>query len=440
MVHDKSLISLSNRKKVCVLVTTYNHEKFIAEAINGILIQEVKFDYEVVIIEDCSTDNTRDIVIDLQRQHPDKVRLVLEDRNQNNNRTWIREIQNSQAQYVACLDGDDYWTSPHKLQRQVDFLESHPECSICFHNTTIVYDDNSKEPFNSNPPEQKRISTLEDLWVAGCFIQTCSVMFRAGLFEVFPSWFETIWAADWALHILNAQYGKIGYIDEVMGAYRQHSGGVWNGLSRIQQILKVMEFYRQMNVNVNFGHDEAIRHVRELWGGELVTEIPLAFRAGGWREGLRGAMGLLRYYPEHILTEFWPCYRPVHFRRYPIIHRLPNRLSRHVKELWANGEYGSRYEGFVDKANSYTVEGWAWDANQPNSPIEIEIFEDDSLWATLPADRFRRDLIEAGKGNGYHAFKYLIPDQLRDGKSHRIYVKVSGSRFPLNPSPTEIKC
>ena len=140
-----------------------------------------------------------------------------------------------------------------------------------------------------------------------------------------------------------------------------------------------------------------------------------------------------------LLTEFWPCYGR-HFRRYPIIHRLPNRLSRHVKELWANGEYGSRYEGFVDKANSYTVEGWAWDANQPNSPIEIEIFEDDSLWATLPADRFRRDLIEAGKGNGYHAFKYLIPDQLRDGKSHRIYVKVSGSRFPLNPSPTEIKC
>ena len=67
MVHDKSLISLSNRKKVCVLVTTYNHEKFIPEAINSVLIQEVKFEYEVVIIEDCSTDRTRDIVIDFQR-------------------------------------------------------------------------------------------------------------------------------------------------------------------------------------------------------------------------------------------------------------------------------------------------------------------------------------------------------------------------------------
>ena len=258
MVHDKSLISLSNRKKVCVLVTTYNHEKFIAEAINGILIQEVKFDYEVVIIEDCSTDNTRDIVIDLQRQHPDKVRLVLEERNQNSNRTWIREIQNSQAQYIALLDGDDYWTSPHKLQRQVDFLESHPECSICFHNVVAFHEDGSREPYLFNTEYQKEISSLDDLW-EGNFVAGCSAMLRRDLVRELPEWFYSLQWGDWSAYIIWAHYGNIGYLDKVMGAYRIHDRGMWSGLKEHQQIEQVVDFYKAINVNFGFKYNEIIK-------------------------------------------------------------------------------------------------------------------------------------------------------------------------------------
>src|SRR5918999_434425 len=113
--------------KVTVLVTTYNHEKFIAQALDSVLMQRTNFDYDVMVIEDCSTDRTRSIVIDYQRAYPDRIRLVLAQTNERSNRTLAREFQASAARYIAWLDGDDFWTSPHKLQKQVDFMEAHSE-------------------------------------------------------------------------------------------------------------------------------------------------------------------------------------------------------------------------------------------------------------------------------------------------------------------------
>ncbi len=121
--------------KVSVLVVTYNHENYIVQAIDSILAQEVNFDYEILIIEDCSTDRTRSIVLDLQAKYPERIRLSLAEQNECSNKRFATEFLASPAEYVATLDGDDYWTSPHKLQKQVDFLDAHPECAICFHNT-----------------------------------------------------------------------------------------------------------------------------------------------------------------------------------------------------------------------------------------------------------------------------------------------------------------
>lgn len=413
--------------KVTVLVVTYNHEKFIDQAIESVLMQQTDFEYEVVIIEDCSTDRTRDIVIDFQKKNPNRIRLVLAEKNSNVRRACKREILNARGSYIAVLDGDDYWTSPQKLQKQADFLDIHKEWSICFHNTTILYDDNSKKPRNSNPPEQKRISTLEDL-LAGNFIPTCSVMFRSGLFESFPSWFDTVWAADWPLHILNAQHGKIGYIDEVMGAYRQHSDGMWNRLSKIQQISRVLEFYEQMHVNLNVSSDGAITRARVEWGRTLLIEIGIALRAGDWKEAFRGVLGLVRYFPEHMLTEFRPQYRPLPLRRYPIIHRLLDGCQRSLRALWTKTQSQASYEGFVDAADCTIISGWAWDSNWPNSPIDIEIWDGRKLLTRLHADRFRRDLLDAGKGNGYHAFHYHL---LADHEPRLISVRVAGSDIRL---------
>ena len=166
--------------KVSVLVMTYNHEKFIRQTLDSVAMQETNFEYEILISEDCSTDCTREIVVEFQKAHPKQVRLLLSEKNIHSNEIVVRGIRAARGQYIALLDGDDYWTSPHKLQKQADFLDRHPECSLCFHNARILHEAEGREGRQWTPLNQKEISTLEDIWM-GNFIATCSTMFRRGL-------------------------------------------------------------------------------------------------------------------------------------------------------------------------------------------------------------------------------------------------------------------
>lgn len=260
--------------KVSVLIVTYNHEKYIAEALDSVLMQEVDFGYEIVIGEDFSTDNTRDILIDYQRKHPDKIRLLLQEKNFGfyGKYNFILTFHACRGQYIAMLEGDDYWTSPEKLQKQVDVLDNNPDCAICFHNVMVIYEDPPElsHPFYVQDPngpfmqgKPRPISTLEDL-IKGNFIQTPSVMFRSRHFEKLPNWFHMAFPGDWALNILNAQHGNIRYIDEVMGVYRVHSGGAWSQIvwcpkKYIQKLQHEIELYRLINIHFNFRLAKIIR-------------------------------------------------------------------------------------------------------------------------------------------------------------------------------------
>jgi glycosyltransferase involved in cell wall biosynthesis len=212
--------------KVSVAMVTYNHEKFIAKALDSVLMQSTNFDYEIVIGEDCSTDNTRSILLDYQKRHPGKFRLLLHEKNLGMHLNGAQTLDACKGEYIAMLDGDDYWTSPEKLQKQVDFLDSHPACAVCFHNALIVYEDGSREPI-SYRPNQKAFSTIIDLFLDN-YIPTCAVMFRSGLFGKVPEWIGTLKMGDWLIHILNALHGNIGYLDETMAVYVVHPGGVWS--------------------------------------------------------------------------------------------------------------------------------------------------------------------------------------------------------------------
>lgn len=243
--------------KVSVLIITYNHANFIAQAVDSALMQRACFDYEILISEDCSTDGTREIVIDYQNRHPD-IRLLLSETNIRSNAVVARGIEAAKGDYLALLDGDDYWTDSHKLQKQADYLDNHPECSMCFHNARVVHDDDDREPYNWTPPEQKTISTLEDIWL-GNFIATCSTMFRRGLIGEIPDWYDALFPiTDWPLHVLNAEYGTIGYIDEVMGVYRYHEGGFYSPLGELEKLARTLDFYRTMNANLNYKYDRII--------------------------------------------------------------------------------------------------------------------------------------------------------------------------------------
>ncbi len=231
--------------KVSVAMVTYNHEKFIAKALDSVLMQHTAFEYEIVLGEDCSTDNTRNIVTEYKRRYPDKITLFLNEKNMGMHGNGAQVLQACSGEYIAMLDGDDYWTSAEKLQKQVDFLDKHRDCSACFHDALIVAEDGSEEPIHYRE-EHKEFSTVEDVLVDN-FIPTAAVMFRRRLTEELPAWANSLKMGDWVLHILNAIHGPIGYIDETMSVYVVHRGGVWSMKTRQDHTLAMIELFEALD-------------------------------------------------------------------------------------------------------------------------------------------------------------------------------------------------
>jgi glycosyltransferase involved in cell wall biosynthesis len=233
--------------KVSVSLLAYNHGPFVEQALDSILSQQVNFDYEIVIGEDYSQDNTREIVLNYQRKNPDKIRIFLSKKPLNDGKSgrlnFVRNLKACRGEYVALLDGDDFWTSPFKLQKQVHFLDNHPECSICFHPVVNLCEIGDKEERVVYPPKRKGVYTVEDLLEAN-FIASCSAMFRNGLLGEFPDWYFRIPVGDWPLHILNSQHGTIGFLDEVMGVYRIHRKGIWSSRESIRKYLDDVRAYQ----------------------------------------------------------------------------------------------------------------------------------------------------------------------------------------------------
>lgn len=230
--------------KVSTLMLTYNHERFIGEAIEGVLMQKTDFPCELVIAEDCSTDRTRDVIRGYWEKYPDRIRVLLNRRNTGARWTVSRGYMACRGQYVAVLDGDDYWTNPLKLQRQVDLLDRHPEHAICFHSVEFVWQDGSQESRIYRPSQIKDAYTLADLFEY-CFMACCSVMYRRCIPEVYPAWYFLGPVGDWPRHVLHAQYGTIGYIDEPMGVWRLHGGGVHSMLPTTRKLRVAIEALRR---------------------------------------------------------------------------------------------------------------------------------------------------------------------------------------------------
>jgi len=237
-----------NRTKASVAIFAYNHAKFVEEAIASVLAQQTDFDFEVVIGEDCSTDGTRAIVRRYRDKFPNRIRLLLNETNLGDFGNFAHTVSACRGEYMAILDGDDYWTCSQKLQRQVDFLDAHPDYSICFHNAMMIWDDGSHPPTLHSPPTRRPTYDLEELLVHD-FISTGSVVVRRGLVKTFPDWWWRAPFFDWPFLVLHAMHGKIGYLDECWSTYRQHPAGIYSRLShgkRMEENLQAVRLYRDV--------------------------------------------------------------------------------------------------------------------------------------------------------------------------------------------------
>jgi glycosyltransferase involved in cell wall biosynthesis len=215
---------MQQRVLVSVVMITYGHEKYIRQAIEGVLMQEGDFDLELVIANDCSPDNTDAVVQDVLSHHSNAhwIRYVRHEKNIGMMPNFIFALQQAKGKYVALCDGDDYWTDPFKLQKQVSFLEANLEYVLSFHEIKILKPNGELvEDFITKVPEN--YETQETLARLGNYIHTPSVVFRNVLKEL-PKEFSISPIGDYFLYMLLSEHGKLKYLEEEMAVYRYGVG------------------------------------------------------------------------------------------------------------------------------------------------------------------------------------------------------------------------
>jgi glycosyltransferase involved in cell wall biosynthesis len=263
--------------KLSVMIITYNHERFIAQAIESVLAQQVKFEFEIVIGEDCSTDGTRAIIMDFHRRYPGRILPLLRDQNIGGPRNMEATLAACRGQYVALIEGDDYWTCDDKLQRQVDFLDTHHDCAVCCHRVQIL-DEMGTGQDGVFPPYGAGSYTIEDL-LKGNFVYTCTTVIRRDLFSPLPGCFLDMNIGDWPRIALVARQGKIELMDKAMAVYRIHSGGIWSSLPLTSQLMKIAEMLTVLDKHLDFQYTDTIRQTI----ARPYLELALAARRRGSR-------------------------------------------------------------------------------------------------------------------------------------------------------------
>jgi len=230
---------------VSVNCITYNHEEYISDAIEGFLMQKTDFDFEILIGEDCSTDNTRKIVEKYIDMYPDKIRLVTYDKNVGGRRNSQMLYENSKGKYIAVCEGDDYWTNPLKLQKQVNYMEQNEGCTLCFHSADIVKANKHKTGRILRSYYKNTVATTEDIIIGdGNFCPTQSLMYYKESMNNPPEFYTKSPVGDYPLQMILASHGYAYYIDENMSAYRTAVKGSWT--QRTKTIEKSLQFSQRL--------------------------------------------------------------------------------------------------------------------------------------------------------------------------------------------------
>lgn len=225
-----------NNKEIIlsVCMVSYNQEAYIREALDSILMQRTNFEYEVIVSDDCSKDKTVQIIQEYIEKYHGKIRILTGDKNLGYPNNQRRSLETARGKYIALCDSDDYWTDPYKLQKQVDYLEAHPECAICFHNVMHIYEGNSAPRSLLNPLDFPTELTAEDMITRKWFLPTNSEVFRMD-YLFFPDWYDSVLHIDYVLNLLMSFKGALHYMPDVMAVYRhtaisvnaQHNDGEW---------------------------------------------------------------------------------------------------------------------------------------------------------------------------------------------------------------------
>ena len=225
---------------VSIQCLAYNHEAYIRQCLDGFIMQKTTFRFEAIVHDDASTDGTATIIKEYENRYPEIIKPIYQTENQYSKKIYglITRLvtQKCVGKYIAICEGDDFWTDPLKLQKQVVFLESHPDYSMCFHAVNLVKD-------NVAFKEDKLYKNARDITIeqiirgGGYFCSTNSLCFkRTVLLQPVPQFRKMADTGDYPLQIQLALNGKVRYFPEIMGCYRVMSDNGWSARARAKGI------------------------------------------------------------------------------------------------------------------------------------------------------------------------------------------------------------
>jgi len=312
---------LSKNPLVSVKMITYNHEPYIVQAIEGVVKQETEYPFELIIGEDCSTDGTREIVFEYQKKYPEIIRVITSDKNVGVKKNGYRTTNTCRGKYLAFCEGDDYWHHPDKLQKQVDYMESHPECGLVFADCDVYYDRSKKfiRSFNSFKGFHSCANlTIKEIIFGGMVKFTCTAMTRRELYEeviqrdpyLYQS--EELLLGDMQAWAEITLMSEALYFPETLATYRVIS----ESASRSKNPQKLYQFYKsasEMKLYLCDKHklsehyrkiaesdwcDHSLRLAFHERNAELAWEVKMRKRTFTWEERLRylGAKYLVIHY------------------------------------------------------------------------------------------------------------------------------------------------
>ncbi len=243
-----------NTPFVSVCLFTYNYERFLNQAVDSVIQQQCDFDFEILICDDCSTDDTLKVANQYQLKYPNIIRVLSHEKNQGGTKNWLRAIQSCKGKYIALMDGDDYFSDSSKLKKQAEIMELDNDLVLCFHSVDEIYDDAPE--LNKTVVFEKEYYELADFIKNGWFVRTSSTFFRNGVIaNEMPTWVHDFpYRFDTILHVLLCQHGKAYNLKESLSVWRKHKKGMSNWLmtNQIQNTQKKIDLAKKLNEITQF--------------------------------------------------------------------------------------------------------------------------------------------------------------------------------------------
>ena len=218
-----------------VFCLAYNHEKYLRKTLEGFVNQKTSFGFKVLIHDDASTDDTPNIIREYTEKYPDIFETILQTENKYQKGIDVEDeyiLPEISSKYVAACEGDDYWTDPDKLRLQVEYMEKHPDCSLCVHNTEKIFENGRSTGTFFNPSRKEKDYTMNDIILSepSAYFHFSSLMWRNDTFRKKNPAFDMEGIGDYPMALYFASIGYIHYIPRTMSCYRLNSVGSWSNM------------------------------------------------------------------------------------------------------------------------------------------------------------------------------------------------------------------